>query len=107
MNAIHPKYSETTDLYLQMLRQAQKVEDKKLIQIIIRRMQQNTPALATFVTESGCQITPFPLSCVSHAPLQDDSQFWFELQFWKAVGITVGIFTSGFGLICYALLAVA
>ncbi len=51
-------FSPTTDLYLQMLREAQRVEDKKLIRLLRDRLKHvgQPPKL----TSAGCEIICFP-----------------------------------------------
>ena len=51
-------FCQTTDLYLEMLREAQRVEDKKLVQLIRRRLKHmgRSPKF----TSAGCEIICFP-----------------------------------------------
>jgi len=105
MAVYREKYSETTDLYLQMLRNAQQIEDKKLVKLIVKRIHQTTPALATYVTDSGCEITPFPLPYISRFPARSNPEFWLELKFWKGVALTVGMFGTGVCLVYFPILA--
>ena len=53
-------YSETRDVYLEILHDAQKVEDRKLIALIGSRLREFSLAEATL--DSGCKIIPFPAS---------------------------------------------
>ena len=68
-------FCQTTDLYLEMLREAQRVEDKKLVQLIRRRLKHvgRPPKF----TSAGCEIICFPRPVYSplSAPIQD-RPFW-------------------------------
>jgi len=67
-------YSETTDLYREILREAQRIEDKKLIRIIQQRLK-NLGNVSCF-TSSGCEIISFPgsMNIPLHPP--EDRPFW-------------------------------
>lgn len=67
-------FNQTTDLYLEMLREAQKVEDKKLILMIRRRLRnlRRSPA----ITGTGCEIIFFPRSVPPLASPVEDHPFW-------------------------------
>ena len=71
-------YNETTDLYLDILRDAQQVEDKKLVQMIRSRLKDlREPALAT---ADGCEVILFPRMAVpSAAPVVEERDFWPKL----------------------------
>ena len=71
------EYNETTDLYLEILREAQKIEDKKLIIMIRERLAGS--GLNSFLTPEGCEIIPFP--CKSTPPAQPlESGFWPKME---------------------------
>ncbi len=57
------EFNETTDLYLDILIEAQKLEDKKLIQLIRRRLENIEPSPPA--TGGGCKIIMFPRRAVS------------------------------------------
>ncbi len=72
-------FCPTTDLYLEMLREAQRVEDKKLVRLIRDRLRHagRSPAL----TSAGCEIICFPRRVCGPitAPIED-------LPFWPRFG---------------------
>jgi hypothetical protein len=75
---INPDFNETTDLYLQLLRKAQELEDPKLVAMIIDRLKKNTQQL--LCTDGGCQIIPFPgHQTVLIPPPLEERQFWPRL----------------------------
>ncbi|MDM8525634.1 hypothetical protein QUF80_19870 [Desulfococcaceae bacterium HSG8] len=59
---ISDEYSQTRDIYLEILREAQKVEDRKLIKMVIQRMKDTQMPL--YVAETGSNIIPFPIPFV-------------------------------------------
>ncbi len=68
------EYVETTDLYLQILWEAQKVEDKKLVKMMRKRLMQNTPHILPAGFE--CEVIPFPGSIMPPVPASEDPQIW-------------------------------
>jgi hypothetical protein len=72
-------FCQTTDLYLEMLREAQRVEDKKLVALIRRRLKH--AARPPVRTPAGCEIICFPRHVYSpmSAPIED-------LPFWPRFG---------------------
>ena len=68
------EFNETTDIYLEMLQEAQQIEDRKLILMIHRRLRDLKHA--SRLTAHGCEIITFPHSfSPTIAPIQD-GQFW-------------------------------
>ncbi|MCP3952145.1 MAG: hypothetical protein GY697_08010 [Desulfobacterales bacterium] len=67
-------FNETTDLYLQLLRKAQEVEDPRLVGMILDRLQQGPPHL--MATESGCVVIPFPMNVIRPESCTDEARFW-------------------------------
>ena len=68
-------FCQTTDLYLEMLREAQRVEDKKLVQLIRYRLKHagRPPVL----TSAGCEIICFPRRAYAPMPSPiEDLPFW-------------------------------
>jgi len=70
-------YNETTDIYLQILWTAQKMEDQKLVCIIKERLKAETNALL-YTTEGECQVLPFPCSFATPTPipLREETIAW-------------------------------
>ena len=86
-------FCPTTDLYLEMLREAQRVEDKKLVRLIRRRLRHmGRPPKRT---SAGCEIICFPRFIYSPvpAPLED-------LPFWPRFGFgQIAVFAIVYGLL--------
>lgn len=66
-------YFEATDLYLEMLYTAQKVEDKKLMAIIRRRLKEQAHKM--MIPESDCEVIVFPLG-MNTTLVPDEKQLW-------------------------------
>lgn len=71
------EFNETTDLYLQLLRRAQEVEDPRLVGMILERLKQGAPPL--MATDSGCVVIPFPIDAARPEARVDESRFWPQL----------------------------
>ncbi|MGD9368997.1 MAG: hypothetical protein PVH87_25050 [Desulfobacteraceae bacterium] len=67
-------FDETTDQYLQILREAQRVEDKKLVEMIRSRLKQK--ATRILATGSGCEIIMFPRTWAPSMLLRQERQLW-------------------------------
>jgi hypothetical protein len=68
-------FCQTTDLYLEMLREAQRVEDKKLVQLIRCRLKH--AAHPPVLTSAGCEIICFPRRvCMPIPSTMEDLPFW-------------------------------
>lgn len=74
MSESYEPFYQTTDIYLDMLRHAQRVEDRKLIRMIRQRLKsvRQTPVLTT----CGCEIIFFPRAAISCHPPIEDLPFW-------------------------------
>ena len=83
-------FNETTDLYLQLLRKAQEVEDPRLVGMILKRLKQGVPH--PVVTDSGCVIIPFPVSDSWSEPQPAESRFWPKVAI-AQVGCLVALYT--------------
>ena len=67
-------YNETTDLYLDILQEAQQVEDRKLIQMIRSRLRDlREPATAT---ADGCEVILFPRAALPNLAPVEEPDFW-------------------------------
>lgn len=88
------EYVETTDLYLQILWEAQKVEDKKLVKMIRKRLMQDAPQILPAGFE--CEVIPFPRPFVPPVPAE-------EPQIWPQNPVFQTLFVAS----CYAWLIVA
>ena len=73
------EFNETTDLYLEILQEAQQVEDKKLIRIIRQRLMHSDPN--NYQTNDGCEIIFFPVHAPEPVIAPDTSRFWPKFAF--------------------------
>lgn len=69
------QYIETTNLYWEMLWKAQRIEDKKLVHLIRRRLSDLTSQ--PHPAPLSCQIIPFPAPVPAATPLARKSPFSF------------------------------
>lgn len=69
------QYIETTNLYWEMLWKAQRVEDKKLVRLIRRRLL--TPKRQPCHDPGPCRIIPFPAPVAVAVPLPKETAFSF------------------------------
>jgi hypothetical protein len=77
MTARLENYNETTDLYLEILREAQRIEDKKLVQLIRGRLKEiKKPAWST---NDGCEVILFPRT-IAHSRLLPKHVYWPKFQ---------------------------
>lgn len=75
-------YDATTDLYQQMLFEAQKLEDKRLAKMIARRMTARRRETEAADGEFG-NIILFPLAPVLCTPTEPEVPFYKKGQFWQ------------------------
>ena len=85
-------FDETTDLYLEILRSAQKVEDRKLIRLIGTRLREIGQIIPS--TDESCEIILFP-GAYSHvvlprpapasSPVPESAPFWPRFAFRQTV----------------------
>ena len=73
------EFNETTDLYLEILQDAQQVEDRKLIRIIRQRLMYTGPG--SYLTTDGCEIIFFPAPAAAPVNPSDTSRFWPKFAF--------------------------
>ena len=70
----YTEFNETTDLYLEILQEAQEIEDKKLIELIRNRLRQMHQPV--YATPDGCQIILFPKLLIPQCRILKESRFW-------------------------------
>ena len=87
MNKPVETYSETTDLYREILRDAQRIEDQKLILIIQQRLK--ILGTASCFTSSGCEIISLPGSMTLPIQSPEDGPFWPKLDYIQPVIIFI------------------
>ncbi len=92
------EYNETTDLYQDMLREAQRMEDKKLIEMIKQRLENIAPPLAT---AGECEIIMFPRRFLPSFQPVEESKFWpkVELVQLAAIFSAYALFIMGCSII--------
>ena len=80
-------YFEATDLYLEMLYTAQKVEDQKLMAIIRRRLKDQAHKM--MIPESGCEVIVFPLGMNTTLVMPEEKQLWPQKPFRHLMAIFI------------------
>ncbi len=83
------------DLYLELLKKAEKEADRTLVQIILKKIQLAAPQPE--VTHDGCRIFPFPASPVASVGPDADDLFWKNGQFWQDFLQFMAFFSVGLG----------
>ena len=74
MNTRLQGYNDTTDIYLQILWSAQKIEDRKLILMIMDRL--TNQALPIGEQSLPCEVIPFPGAYTPPLAPEDSLQLW-------------------------------
>lgn len=74
MSESYEPFYQTTDIYLEMLREAQRLEDRKLIRMIRRRLKHLRQA--PVLTPCGCEVIFFPRAEMPCPPTIEDLPFW-------------------------------
>jgi hypothetical protein len=95
MSSIKSPYSEHRDIYLEILKKAEKEADKALIKLIVERLKESdgTPA----ITKDGCQIFAFPATPFNPGGTIPDELFWKSRQFWQDLVQFMAILGVGIG----------
>ncbi len=86
MRKIREEFIETTDLYQEMLREAQKLEDKRLIEMIKQRLEYIAPP--PLATTGGCEIIMFPRRFNPPRQPVRESKFWPKVEFVQLAAIS-------------------
>jgi len=76
-----PPYCETTDLYLQLLGDAQRVEDQRVIRMVLRKLK-NYGYSHGFGDADG-DVIPFPGSTRIYTSRTSADLFWKDIFFWQ------------------------
>lgn len=86
-------YDDHRDLYLEILKKAEKEADKALIQLIANRLKENAPRPA--VTKDGCQVFSFPTTPTTSCGADPDALFWKNSQFWQDLVQFIALLSVG------------
>ena len=73
MNDIQEEYHAMRDQYLELLWTAQKVEDRRLTELILQRLK-DTAIEMTVAPSPACEVIPFPCIYV-HPAVPSDSEY--------------------------------
>ncbi|CAB5094606.1 hypothetical protein D3OALGA1CA_5390 [Olavius algarvensis associated proteobacterium Delta 3] len=71
---------DNIDLYMQLLSDAQRLEDKKMIRMIVRQLRVQTGRTA--FPENSDGVIPFPCAATGSACAVAEVEFWKDSQFW-------------------------
>ena len=72
---------ENVDLYLQLLSDAQRVEDKKMVRMIVRQLRAHTGRAA--IPENSDGVIPFPCAANGSVCALTEVDFWKDARFWS------------------------
>ena len=89
---------EHRDLYLALLKKAEKEADKKLVRIILKKLQISAPQPE--MTKDGCMVFAFPTGPAS-AGVDADRLFWKNSQFWQDLLQFMAFLTVGIGFFIF------
>jgi hypothetical protein len=95
-------HKDQTDLYLEILKKAQKESDHKLVQIIVEKLGRTCRSFPRR-TIDGCQIFSFPDLNAPCATAESDTLHWKSTRFWRILFlmmVTYGFFTTWFLFFC-------
>lgn len=81
MSSIKYPYSEHRDMYLEILKKAEKEADTALIKIIADRLKEYDPKPS--VTKDGCRVFSFPAAATLSCGTDPNQLFWKNSQFWQ------------------------
>ena len=84
------EFNETNDLYLQMLRRAQEVEDPRLVSMILERLKSGSEHPATI--DSACVVIPFPIHIARPESSEEKFPFWPRLAS-AQIGVIVMVYS--------------
>lgn len=95
-------HKHQTDLYLEILKKAQKESDHKLVQIIVEKLGHATRSLPRR-TMDGCQVFTFPELHAPGAAAKSDALDWKSTRVWRdmcLILVSFGFFTTWFLFFC-------
>jgi len=84
MDHLTQNYDANRDLYLEILKKAEKEADQALIQMIARKLKNSLQHPDS--TQDGCRIFAFPAFRSPTAGAENsESLFWKDGQFWQSI----------------------
>ncbi len=86
-------YHVNRDLYLEILKKAEKEADKALVQLIAEKMKKVTPQPS--LTQDGCKIFEFPATVQLASESDSDGLFYKDGQFWQDLSQFMAVLTVG------------
>jgi hypothetical protein len=95
MQSTHYPCNENRDLYLELLKKAEKEADRALVQMIRAKLQAAPPLTET--TGDGCQILAFPGASVAAPGPAPEHLFWKSSAFWHVLVQFIAFLSFGIG----------
>lgn len=77
-------FNETHDLYLQLLSEARKLEDRRLAKMILRRILDGQQAVDA-PPRLFSNIIDLPRPAIVSGPVESEMPFWMEGRFWQGL----------------------
>ena len=71
---------DNVDLYLQLLSDAQRMEDRKMVRMIVRQLRAHTGRGA--IPENSDGVIPFPVVANGSVCALTEVEFWKDSKFW-------------------------
>lgn len=95
-------YTETGDLYLQMLSEARRMEDRRLAKLLIRRIMDHQQATAADQPMFD-KVVPLPRAAGGAIAMAMDPEipFWSQGRFWQELLQFLVIMSVGMGWLLY------
>lgn len=99
MSLSKDSYQVHRDLYLEILKKAEKEADKALVQLIAEKMKKTTPQPS--VTKDGCQVFEFPSAVQMTAEQESECLFYKDGQFWQDLSQFMAVLTVCLGFFIF------
>ena len=93
MSSSKVPFNEHRDLYLEILKKAEKEADRALMKIIADRLKENRPEPC--LTKDGCQVFAFPETGLPPNAPDQDHLFWKSGQFWQDLVQFMALLSAG------------
>jgi len=84
---------DNVDLYLQLLSDAQRMEDRKMVRLIVRQLRVHTGRSA--IPENSDGVIPFPLAANGSVCALAEEDFWKDSRFWTDLVQFIAVLVAG------------
>lgn len=91
-DSIRP-YSESTDIYCRLLADAQRVEDRKLVRLVVQRLKAGGHLKPE--APDGRDVIRFPRPLAAAEPAMETDLFWQDHHFWQTLVQFLSLLMAG------------